>query len=114
MVLSYINDNRGAATTHDITTDTVIDDNDIARYQLEKLEKEGFVQLGTVEEGHFTVTQAQLTEEGQRWMDNTYEDRLNQLEDRLDKTRDALRAVIEKLDEEDIVSRNMEVTRKYS
>jgi len=73
-VLSFVHSNGGTVTTNDITTETSIDDNDAARYQLQKLADEGYVSLDKVQEGHYTVTQATLTEQGESELEEYWKD----------------------------------------
>lgn len=99
-VLSFIHSNGGAATTHDITTETEIDDNDAARYQLKKLEEAGYVELSKIEEGHYTVTQATLTENGESELEDYYRD----LGQAVATNSEVMLKLIEDLDAEGIIN----------
>lgn len=90
MVLSYIDSHDGTATTHDVTLDTQLD-NDQVRYQFEKLRDLDYVDLRKEEEQNFKVTRAVLTEAGEERVSNEYEETNERLTDTVEVLADLLK-----------------------
>lgn len=98
-VLAYIARHDGVATTHDLTTETEISDNDAARYQLKKLASQGLVDLDTVEEEQFTTKRATLTEAGRQQVDS----RWNNLSEVVEEHSHLIAQLLRDLDEQDVI-----------
>lgn len=97
-VLCYLDQHGDTATTHDLTTDTELD-NDAARYQLEKLQELGYAELDIIDKDHFKSTRATLTPEGCEKVKSHY----RTLGEKLKNNSEVLLHLLEDLDAEGII-----------